>query len=250
MKTSLICLFRKNLQAFLLLAAALAFLLLSPAALAAASFNANFSSGTINRNLAVSISPPSWGSFSISGGKAIMLQQTSGTNGSVDLATDFTLIGDFSITALVDGSLLGERCEAGLIVFDPTSSVYADVYFYTFVSGTFNRMYDIVAYCTLGNAQTTIPAGVPMPLTTFKITRVGNTITQYYGDASGSNFVPFNSYSDSRLAVPMKAEIFFLEEYLDNAGSFKVNNFSMQAQAFQGFSFPETALISLLLLGD
>lgn len=210
----------------------------------ATTFTTNFNSGVLDPNLLTS-TPLGFG-ISLTDGQAVF-SKTAGTgNGSADIVTNFSLLGDFTVSVLAN-RINPFGIEMGVAVV-PTSSSggFADTFFSR--SGAIVANQFIIpgfGYDTTDNSAA---------LVTFLIQRSGYTMSLLFNDGSGFNTL--KSDTDASLAAPMQVDLFLVNEVGDTSaqqGTF--DNFSITANQFSGFvaaspiAEPETYAMMLAGLG-
>jgi hypothetical protein len=171
---------------------------------AGVTFSEDFNSGILNPNLVPSASAGF--SVTLSGGQAQLDKSAGVGNGAANIATTFSLVGDFIVT--VDANLidLGANGEAGLEVFDQNAHTgFADVFF---IGGGGINGNDFFSGGAGGIS--TVNAANPV---TFAIVRSGNVISDEVDTGSG-----FSIVNSSTVNVgPVCAAIFDLQEFGNTA---------------------------------
>lgn len=203
----------------------------------AASFIEDFDDGVLDSELSFQLSPGF--TMSLIGGEVVM-QKSSGTmNGGAKIVTNFEVVGDFVATIDANRVDLSSFADMGLLTRHPAGSGQRlDIFF--------NDQTKIIGNFFVGPSQSSTIVNTGVSPVTFRIQRVGQTITIGYIFAGG--FVQVASESGAHLAGPASVEI-FLEQNNGFSDSHlgKFDNFEITADAFDTGPPPVPALSRLAL---
>ena len=181
----------------------------------AATFSETFDSTTLNTNLFVTIhtnffSPPLTGtngfSFSLSEGQALFGKEAGVGNGGLSLNSFFALVGDFTVTAECGYPSSAPPCSFGLGVGPIGSLSGADIFFSGGVGNAISANIFIPNFPGFGTRYVSTTATAA----SFRITRVGNTLSCQY--KTGSGFETLHSATDPTLGVPMTVTFLLYNE--------------------------------------
>lgn len=200
----------------------------------AASFIENFDDGVLDPDLSSQLSPGF--TMNLTGGEAVM-QKSSGTmNGGVKIRTNFEVVGDFVATVDANRVDLSSFADMGLLSRHPAGTAQRlDIFF--------NDQTKIIGNFFVGPSQTSTIVNTGVSPVTFRIQRVGQTIT--IGYVFNGGFVLVASESGVHLAGPAALEL-FLEQNNGFSDSHlgKFDNFEITADAFDFGALPVPGLSS------
>jgi len=204
---------------------------------AESTFTENFDGNTWSTQL--SADAPSGYTFSLAAGRLLAQKSSTVGNGISFLTTKFSLIGNFTFTTLVTRTNLAGNSDAGIWVnFNGLGdySSYADIFFFGSTSVNAN----IYAGTQFASGYVFASA----PTVTFKIQRIGETLSESFDAGSGYQLI--RSATNAGLTGPVQAVLFLDQEFGSTAAaSATFDNFSVVADGFSP-AVPEPR-ISLLM---